>query len=85
VTAAARIDDLAAAFRPGPLAEALAPYGQPSVLVVDEVGYLTDGTDAANMLFHVVNDRPRKKRAMVFTTNTALSAWGHVLHDDDLA
>jgi len=30
------------------------PYIQSGVLVVDEVGYLTYGTDAANMLFHVV-------------------------------
>jgi hypothetical protein len=52
---------------------------------IDEVGYLTYGTDAANMLFHVVNDRHRKKRAMIFTTNKALSAWGRVLHDEDLA
>jgi DNA replication protein DnaC len=37
------------------------------------------------MLFHVVHDRNRKKRAMVFTTNKPLSAWGRVLHDDDLA
>jgi DNA replication protein DnaC len=57
----------------------------PDVLIVDEVGYLTYGTDAANMLFHVVNDPHRKKRAMIFTTNKALPAWGRVLHDDDLA
>ena len=63
----------------------MATYVHPGVLVVDEVGYLTYGTDAANMLFHVVNDRHRKKRAMVFTTNKALTAWGRVLHDDDLA
>ena len=63
----------------------LATYVHPGVLVVDEVGYLTYGTDAANMLFHVVNDRHRKKRAMMFTTNKALTAWGRVLHDDDLA
>jgi hypothetical protein len=37
------------------------------------------------MLFHVVNDRHRKKRAMIFTTNKPLAAWGHVLHDEDLA
>jgi DNA replication protein DnaC len=85
VTAAELIDDLSAAFRAGRLAEALGPYVQPSVLVVDDVGYLTYGTDAANMLFHVVNDRHRKKRAMVFTTNKPLAAWGQVLHDDDLA
>ena len=85
VTAAELIDDLSAAFRGGRLAETLATYTHPAVLVVDEVGYLAYGTDAANMLFHVVNDRHRKKRAMIFTTNKPLSAWGRVLHDDDLA
>jgi DNA replication protein DnaC len=85
VTAAELIDDLSAAFRSGRLAEALATYVHPSVLICDEVGYLTYGTDAANMLFHVVNDRHRKKRAMIFTTNKALTAWGRVLHDEDLA
>jgi DNA replication protein DnaC len=85
VTAAELIDDLSAAFRAGRLAEALARYVHPFVLVVDEVGYLTYGTDAANMLFHVVNDRHRKKRAMIFTTNKPLSGWGRVLHDEDLA
>jgi DNA replication protein DnaC len=85
VTAAELIDDLSAAFRSGRLAEALAPYVHPAVLVVDEVGYLTYGTDAANMLFHVVNNRHRKKRAMIFTTNKPLAGWGRVLHDEDLA
>src|SRR5438093_3982559 len=37
------------------------------------------------MLFHVVNDRHRKQRAMIFTTNKSLNAWGRVLHDEDLA
>ncbi len=85
ITAAELIDDLSAAFRSGRLADALATYIHPGVLVVDEVGYLTYGTDAANMLFHVVNDRHRKKRAMIFTTNKPLTAWGRVLHDEDLA
>src|SRR3954463_3335179 len=52
---------------------------------VDEVGYLTYGTDATNMLFHVVNERHRRHRPMIFTTNKSLKAWGRVLHDDDLA
>jgi DNA replication protein DnaC len=85
VTAAELIDDLSAAFRSGRLADALARYVHPTVIVIDEIGYLTYGTDAANMLFHVVNDRHRKKRAMVFTTNKPLTAWGRVLHDEDLA
>jgi len=85
VTAAELIDDLSAAFRTGRLADTLARYVHPAVLVVDEVGYLTYGTDAANMLFHVVNDRHRKKRTMIFTTNKPLTGWGRVLHDEDLA
>jgi DNA replication protein DnaC len=84
-TAAQLIDELSAAFRAGGLAAALATYTHPAVLVVDEVGYLTYGTDAANMLFHVVNDRHRRKRSMLFTTNKPLSGWGRVLHDEDLA
>jgi DNA replication protein DnaC len=84
-TAAALIDDLSAAFRAGQLADALPVYTQPAVLVVDEVGYLTYGTDAANMLFHVVNERHRRHRAMIFTTNKSLKGWGRVLHDEDLA
>ena len=85
VTAAELIDALSAAFRRGRLGGALTAYTHPAVLVVDEVGYLTYGTDAANMLFHVVNDRHKRKRSMIFTTNKPLSAWGAVLHDDDLA
>jgi len=84
-TAATLIDDLSAAFRAGQLADALPTYTHPAVLVVDEVGYLTYGTDAANMLFHVVNERHRRRRPMIFTTNKSLKAWGRVLHDDDLA
>ena len=37
------------------------------------------------MLFHVVNEGHRRKRAMIFTTNKSLKAWGRVLHDEDLA
>jgi len=55
------------------------------VLVIDEVGYLSYGPDAANVLFQVVNDRYLHQRPMIFTTNKSLAAWGRVLHDPDLA
>jgi DNA replication protein DnaC len=85
VTAAALIDDLSASGRDGLLRDSLAAYLRPHVLIVDEVGYLTYGSDAANVLFHVVNERHIRKRAMVFTTNKDPKTWGAVLHDDDLA
>jgi DNA replication protein DnaC len=84
-TAAALIDDLSRAGRDGHLREALALYIHPHVLVIDEVGYLAYGPDAANVLFHVVNDRHLRRRSMIFTTNKTLDAWGRVLHDPDLA
>lgn len=84
-TAAALIDELSRASREGRLQQALVPYLQPQVLVCDEVGYLSYGPDAANVLFHVVNERSLKKRSMIFTTNKPLKSWGRVLHDPDLA
>jgi DNA replication protein DnaC len=84
-TCAALVDDLSRAGRDGCMLEAIAPYIHAHVLVIDEVGYLTYGPDAANVLFHVVNERHLRRRSMVFTTNKPLGAWGRVLHDLDLA
>jgi DNA replication protein DnaC len=84
-TAAELIDELSAATRDGKLRDALARFMKPHVLVVDEVGYLAYGDDAANVLYHVVNDRHIRRRAMIFTTNKHPKRWGDVLHDDDLA
>ncbi len=85
-TAAHLIDELSAASLQGRLRETLPKYLHPHVLIVDEVGYLTYGPDAANVLFHVVNDRHLRRRPIIFTTNKSpLTGWGDVLHDHDLA
>ena len=50
------------------------------------MGYLTYGPDAANVLFHVVNDRHIRRRPMTSTANKSpFTAWGDALHDHDLA
>ncbi len=55
-------------------------------MVVDEVGYLTHSDDAANVLFHVVNERHLKHKPIIFTTNKSpITQWGDALHDPDLA
>ena len=84
-TAAELIEDLSNASKKGRLQESLITYTHPHVLVIDELGYLAYGPDAANVLFHVVNDRHLRKRPMIFTTNKPLREWGKVLHDDDMA
>jgi DNA replication protein DnaC len=84
-SAAELIEQLSNASKRGQLQEALLTYTRPHVIVIDELGYLAYGTDAANVLFHVVNQRHLRKRPMIFTTNKPLSEWGKVLHDEDLA
>ena len=84
-TAAQLIEELSNAARTGVLAHALHQYTHPHVLVLDEIGYLTLRDNAANVLFQVVNERYLQRRPMIFTTNKPLAAWGHVLHDPDLA
>lgn len=49
------------------------------------MGYLAYGDDAANVLFHVVNERHIRRRSMIFTTNKHPKGWGPMLHDNDLA
>lgn len=85
ITAAAMIEELIRAGHEGKQRAVQARFIQPDVLVVDEVGYLTYADDAANVLFHIVNDRHLKKRPMIFTTNKPTNTWGNVLHDEDLA
>jgi DNA replication protein DnaC len=84
-SAAGLIETLSAASRSGELGAQLPRYTHPHVLVIDEVGYLTVGGDAANLMFQVVNERYLHRRPMLFTTNKPLAAWGLVLHDPDLA
>jgi hypothetical protein len=85
LTAAQLIDELSLASRQGELSKLLPRYTHPDLLVVDEVGYLSYGTDAANMLFHLVNERHLRGRSLIFTTNKHPTQWGGVLHDEDLA
>ena len=84
-TAAELIERLSNAARTGRLETALHDYLHPHVLVIDEVGYLSLTDNAANVLFQVVNGRYLSRKPMIFTTNKPLAAWGHVLHDPDLA
>ena len=61
-------------------------YLRPEVLVIDEVGYLTYGPYAANMLFPVIDRRYLAgNRPVLLTTNKDPRAWGSVLHDADLS
>ena len=65
--------------------EVLDAYVAPSILVIDELGYLAYGPDAANCLFQVIDQRYLRGRSVVITSNKEPATWGGVLHDPDLA
>jgi DNA replication protein DnaC len=59
-------------------------YAGPTLLVIDELGYLPLPADAAAALFQVVSQR-HLKTSIVLTTNRGIASWGQVLGDDMLA
>jgi len=72
------------AERTGRFAKKLQTYLKPSVLVVDEVGYLPLDRASANMVFQLVSRR-YERGSIILTSNKAFSDWGQVFADDVLA
>ena len=68
------IGELSHAAAQGRLEEALAPSRHPHVLVLDEVGYLAHGVDAANVLYRVVDVRYLNGKLVLIMTNKPLAA-----------
>jgi DNA replication protein DnaC len=59
-------------------------YAGPTLLVIDELGYLPLPADAAAALFQVVSQR-HLRTSIVLTTNRGISSWGSVFGDEMLA
>lgn len=80
------INQLTTARKHGYWERALRDYLDPHVLIIDEVGYLGYGPDAASVLFPVIDKRYLKgDRPILLTTNKDPQEWGQVLHDPDLS
>jgi len=59
-------------------------YAGPTLLVVDELGYLPLPAEAASALFQVVAQR-YLKTSIILTTNRPVTSWGEVLGDNMVA
>jgi DNA replication protein DnaC len=59
-------------------------FSGPSVLIVDEVGYLPMQAEAAAALFQVVSRR-YLKGSIILTTNRSISSWGQIFDDPMVA
>jgi len=59
-------------------------YMGPSLLIIDEVGYLPLSGEAASALFQVVSRR-YLKGSIALTTNLGIAySWGKVFNDDPM-
>ena len=77
ITASDLILDLTAQETARALERRLRAYARPSLLCVDEIGYLSYDGHAADLLFQVVSRRYEQK-SVVLTTNLAFKDWSTI-------
>lgn len=83
-SAASLLGALSKAETEGQLADRLAFYTKPKLLIVDELGYLPFEKRSAHLFFQLVARR-YEKGSMVITTNQLVTQWGGVFGDEVLA
>ena len=83
-SATALLTALAKAESEGKLAEQLAFFAKPKLLIVDELGYLPFERRSAHLFFQLVARRYERGSTLV-TTNQSVAQWGTVFGDDVLA
>jgi len=75
------INTLSDAQHKGSLKAELKKYLSPSVLVLDEVGYLPIDQRGADLLFQVISQR-YERGSIVLTTNKAFKQWSSIFNGD---
>jgi len=83
-TLADLIGMLARAEREGRLTERIRFFCRPSLLIVDEIGYLPVVSGGGNLIFQLVNAR-YEKGAMILTSNRGFAEWCEVFGDPVVA
>lgn len=78
------ISDLKKAQLQGRLERRWKVYLRPSLLVIDEVGYMQLNRQEAELLFRLVSER-YEHGSVILTSNKYFSDWGELLSDDILA
>lgn len=78
------IEVLKKAYSHNRLDDKLRTLSKYKLLIIDEVGYLPIDTEAANMLFQLINKR-YEKNSTIITTNKQFSKWGELFGDNMIA
>lgn len=77
--------NLTTAESTGTLKRVLQTYIQPTLLILDEVGYVGLRELESNLLFQVISARYEKQRPVVVTTNRPFGEWNQIFHNDAIA
>jgi len=80
-TAVDVINTLSAAQTAGQLKNGLKKYLKPSLLILDELGYLPIDKHGANLLFQIISYR-YEKGSIVITSNRAYKDWPAIFNND---
>jgi len=75
------INTLSAAQNIGRLKVELKKYLKPSVLIVDELGYLPIDKKGADLLFQVISQR-YERGSLILTTNKTYKKWPEIFNND---
>jgi DNA replication protein DnaC len=67
------------------LVRKLKAYTDPTLLIVDELGYLSLDQQTSNLFYQVISTRHSQKRSTIITTNTPFSDWGNILFNTTIA
>jgi len=83
-TAMDMINHLIAAEADHSLLKKLQYYQSQELLVIDEIGYLSLGTQGSNLFFQVISARHERK-STVITTNRPFAHWGEIFDNTTVA
>ncbi len=81
ISAVDAINNLIAAQTTGRLKQELKKYQKPSVLCIDELGYLPIDKTGADMLFQIVSKR-YEHGSVIITSNRAFKNWPKIFNND---
>lgn len=76
-SAANMLNDLAAQDGDNALRRRLKHYARPTLLLIDEVGYLSYSNRHADLLFEIINQR-YEQRSTLITTNRPFGEWNEI-------
>ena len=75
------VNNLIAAQHAGQLKQELKKYLKPSLLIMDELGYLPIDKNGADLLFQIISGR-YERGSIIITTNRVFKEWPEIFNND---